>query len=182
MNNLSGHKRHQEEPCVEEEELGSSYTKSYDFYGIKEEDQLHLIEGYTNHLVDKEYITMMHQHLKDKISFLVGKLLIFHNECKKRHQADTNPKEIDKVETCIIAPLRAVKNKIMEYESIVLHALDKKVLGSALHITESQDALNIIHTMCRTSRIELTMTLHYGDNDIQYAVFFDKERLDFVLY
>ena len=182
MNNVSNRKRLHQDTFAEEEELGSLYQKSYDLYGNKDEDQLHLIEGYTDYFVDKKYITLMHQRLNHKISSFIGKLLTFHNECKRRSQGDTEPNEIEKVQTCVIDPLRAVRKKIIQYDTIVLHALHKKALGAALHITEEQDTLNIIYTMCRTSRIELTFTLHYVDNEIEYSLMFDKERLEFLLY
>ena len=140
-------------------------------------DNVTLIQGYTGHLKDPVFITMMHQRLYDKLKFFVDRLAHIMVDFDQSFEHSTAPLFIRNTNNLVIQPLREeVYAKIASYDEYTLHALSKEAIGAALDIGNNMELLNIITKMCRTKTYAGTFTYYYDANTVEYDLFFDNKR------
>ena len=140
-------------------------------------DNVTLIQGYTGHLKDPVYITMMHLRLYEKLKFFVDRLAHIMVDFDQSHEHSTAPVFIRKTNRLVIEPLRQeVYAKIASYDDFTLHALSKEALGAALDIGNNMELLNIVTKMCKTKTYAGTFTYYYEANTVEYDLFFDNQR------
>ena len=135
-----------------------------------------LIQGYTGHLIDPAYITMMHVRLFDKLTFFTDRLAHIIMDFEQSYEHADAPPFIDQTKKLVIEPLREAYRRIANYKDVVLHGLSKEAIGAALDIGNDKEVLNIVTKMCRTKTFAGTFTYYYEANTIEYDLFFDNNR------
>ena len=170
-----GRKKQKRDPSYKEDTETFEYVLGHH---DKNRDNVTYIQGYTGHLRDPVYITLMHRRLNRKLKQFVTNMNHIMEQLAESYIDNEEPTLIAQLKRLVIKPLHDIQKKIASFNDLLIHILAIESIARELHIHDNEDVVKIIHRMCLTQDFDARLT-YYETRHIEFELNFDNEEYVF---